>query len=312
MIVMPEKMDFSEKRFYTILYGPPGIGKTTLALSAPKPLLVDLDNGISRVAPQHRTPTVVCQTYEEMRRDITPGNLAGFETVVIDTGGNLVTYLKDWAMRVKGAVDKRGEFNSLKGFGLVKQEVSSFLEYITKVLQKNLVIVFHSQEEKDKDGSITQRITCEGSFRNTVWTPCDFGGYCQVIGGERVISFTPTQEYFAKGTQGIKGQYVVPVLGENTKNDFLANLFAASREEIQRDAQMFEARREEYNAVMSAVREILDKVVDAASANAACDTIKHLAHVLTSKKESSSLLMSKAGELGIKWTKEGFVPKEAT
>lgn len=64
MIVMPEKMDFSEKRFYTILYGPPGIGKTTLALSAPKPLLVDLDNGISRVAPQHRTPTVVCQTYE--------------------------------------------------------------------------------------------------------------------------------------------------------------------------------------------------------------------------------------------------------
>lgn len=139
-----------------------------------------------------------------MRRDITPGNLAGFETVVIDTGGNLVTYLKDWAMRVKGAVDKRGEFNSLKGFGLVKQEVSSFLEYITKVLQKNLVIVFHSQEEKDKDGSITQRITCEGSFRNTVWTPCDFGGYCQVIGASESSRLPRPRNILQRGRRALR------------------------------------------------------------------------------------------------------------
>jgi len=31
MIVMPESMDFSQQRFSAIVYGSPGVGKTTLA-----------------------------------------------------------------------------------------------------------------------------------------------------------------------------------------------------------------------------------------------------------------------------------------
>lgn len=49
MIVKPEEMDFSGRKIAMIVAGVPGIGKTTLALSAPKPLLIDLDDGVSRV-----------------------------------------------------------------------------------------------------------------------------------------------------------------------------------------------------------------------------------------------------------------------
>lgn len=63
MIKQPEEMTFSDKTFSMILYGSPGVGKTTLALSAPDPIIIDFDRGISRVKAQHRKPTIVCDTY---------------------------------------------------------------------------------------------------------------------------------------------------------------------------------------------------------------------------------------------------------
>ena len=36
------------------IYGCPGSGKSTLALSAPKPLLIDTDGGVSRVQAEYR------------------------------------------------------------------------------------------------------------------------------------------------------------------------------------------------------------------------------------------------------------------
>lgn len=41
-----------------LIYGQPGMGKTTMALSAPDPLLIDCDNGVQRVNPAHISDTV--------------------------------------------------------------------------------------------------------------------------------------------------------------------------------------------------------------------------------------------------------------
>lgn len=63
MIVQPEKMTFDNKKFSMILYGSPGVGKTTLALSAPAPIIIDFDRGMSRVKAQHRKAAIFCDTY---------------------------------------------------------------------------------------------------------------------------------------------------------------------------------------------------------------------------------------------------------
>lgn len=168
-IVKPEKMNFENQKFSAIVYGSPGVGKTTLACSAPSPVLIDFDRGVSRVRADHRCPTIICETYEEVLQDIHSPEMAEFETVIIDTGGSFVTFLKDWAMRTKpGALTKSGDFNGPKGFGFVKSEFANFVNIIKTVLNKNVIFIFHTDEKADKDGNPIQRLVCEGSVKNTV------------------------------------------------------------------------------------------------------------------------------------------------
>lgn len=312
MIVTPENMNFSDKKFSMIIYGSPGVGKTTLALSAPDPVLLDFDRGISRVNAAHRKPTSFVSSYKEVLADLASPAMKDFQTVIIDTGGSLVTFLKDWAMEEKGAKTKSGEFNGLKGFGFVKSEFASFTEDIKTRLNKNIIYVFHSNEEKDKDGNPIQRLVCEGSVRNSVWTPCDFGGYVQMIGMQRVICFTPEQEYFAKGCHGIKGKISIPELGPNDPNDFITRLFDQAKANIAAEAEALAPIKEQYERVMDTVRQMVDTVIDIETANRAAKDIPTLAHALTSKKEASALLNEKVKSLGLKYSASagGYVPKD--
>ncbi len=310
MIKQANELTFGDKKFSMILYGAPGVGKTTLALSAPNPVLIDFDKGVSRVKAYHRRLTIVCDTYEEVLNDIQATEIKDCETIIIDTGGSFVSYLQDYVMRENPAVNKqKNGAISLKGFGAVKQEFQRFTNMVRDVMNKNVIYVFHSDEQKDKDGNPQQRLLCEGAARNIVWQPCDFGGYVQMIGNTRVVTFTPTQEFFAKGCYGIEGQFNVPSIGPADKNEFLTNLFEKARANIEADNEAFAPLKEQYDATMIEVRKILDNIKTVDDANAAVASLPSLNHALTSKKEASALLSEKAKELGFTWDKasKGYV-----
>lgn len=303
-IVKPEQLDFSGKKFSMLIYGLPGVGKTTLALSAPKPLLLDFDRGISRVKANHRTASVQSATYEEVLNDLRSPEAKEFETIVVDTGGSFITFLQDWAIRTNPAQNqqKNGAI-SLKGFGAVKQEFIRFTNFVKDTLNKNLIYVFHSDEQKDKDGNPMQRIVAEGAAKNLVWMPCDFGGYIQMIGDERKISFTPSQEFNAKGSFGIEGTYNIPSITNNDKNVFLTTLFDLARHNIDEESKKEAPDKAQYEAIMAEVSAIVDAITTAEEATQAASYIPTLEHVLTSKKESSALLNQKCKKLGLKWDK---------
>lgn len=311
MIAKPEAMTFDNKKFSVLLYGSPGVGKTTLALSAPDPIIIDFDRGMSRVKAQHRKTAIFCDTYEEVLTDLASPEIKDFQTIIVDTGGSFVSFLQDWAMRSNPAQNKqKNGAISLKGFGAVKSEFVRFTNYVKDVLNKNIVYVFHSQEQADKDGNTQQRLMCEGAAKNIVWTPCDFGGFIQMIGDKRVISFAPEQEYFAKGCHGINGKYNIPQLGMNDANDFLTKIFETAKANIAAEDEAFAPIREQYKDVMEQVTVIINGVTDAESANAAVATIPGMNHALTSKREASAMLKAKADSLGLKYTKDGYVPKD--
>ena len=317
MIQHGYEMDFTKQNFGVILYGAPGIGKTTLALSdgvnGADTLVLDLERGIGRTKPVHRMSAVVltAENYEEVKAVLDTPEAAKAKNIVIDTCGALVDYIKDWTFRTKPAArTKTGEWNGLKGFGFVKSELDSFTSRIKNVLHKNIIYIFHCDEKADKDGNPVQRLRCEGAFRNTVWTGIDFGGYIQMLGNQRTACFSPEQEFFAKGCHGIEGQIPIPSLVPGTKNDFLKRIFDTARKNMQAEQDELGPMMEQYEKVMDVIRTAIAAIQNAEDANNVARSIPDMQHSLTSKAEASSMLKEKTKSLGLQWsaTANGYVP----
>ena len=298
-ILQPHEMDFKNKNFSMIIAGSPGVGKTTLAMSAPNPVLFDFDKGVSRVRAQHRKATAVVATYEELLADMESEAIKKSDTLVVDTGGSFITYLHDWAERK----DARLKKNKLQRFGVVKDEFNHFTSRLQHALNKNIIYIFHTVEEKKGD-IITQRLLCEGSARNSVWQPCDLGAYFYIEGGQRKLGFTPTEEYFAKGCYGIAGIRNVPTLTEKKENNFLTKLFDEAREDIEAEGEVFVELRGVYDKAMGSARAIIDGISDDTTANKCIADFKVIEHALTSEKEAGALFKAKVAELGLVWNKE--------
>ncbi len=317
MIQHGYEMDFTNQNFGVILYGAPGIGKTTLAMSdgvnGADTLVLDLERGIGRTKPVHRMSAMVltAENFEEVKAVLDTPEAAKAKNIVIDTCGALVDYIKDWAFRTKqDARTKNGTWNNMKGFGYVKAEIESFTNRIKNVMHKNIIYIFHCDEKADKDGNPVQRLRCEGSFRNTVWTGIDFGAYVQMIGNQRMACFSPEQEYFAKGCHGIEGQFPIPALVPGAKNDFLKWMFDTARKNMQAEQDELGPIMAQYEKAMETIRMTIDTVVDADTANIAAKGIPNIEHALTSKAEASAMLKEKTKQLGLRWSAAagGYVP----
>ena len=302
MIRNPNEIQEGAKKIRMLIAGYPGIGKSTLALSAPRPLHIDVDFGIDRIEPRYRKPYIQPKSYDEILEDLTPLNVKDFDTLVFDTGGKLISLMSQLAIKKDVKYGQRDGSLSLKGYGFIGREFQRLMDYCFYELDKHIVVVFHVIEEKDGDNT-RLRIKVEGQTKNNVWEPMDLGGFVEIQGNNRTIGFSNCERYFAKGTRGIHGVWQVPELGPDKPNDFLTRLFAQynalSAAEVAQNAEEQEA----YEAAMAEGREIVAGITDADSANAAMSKIKAVNHALTSKKEVNAAFNAKIKELGLFYDK---------
>ncbi len=173
--------------------------------------------------------------------DIKSAEFAKYKTAIIDTTGAFIELLKDWAMRNNPSACKKGGGISIQGYGIVKSEFLRFSSELKKT--HNVIYIFHTTKDKDKDGNIIYDLMCEGAARETVWQPADLGAYYQIIGNDRYLCFSPTQEYSAKSSYGIKGMIKVPELAEGEPNTFLTRLFEQVKENIAAENEAFNATK---------------------------------------------------------------------
>lgn len=298
MIKTTTEMDFTGRNFTVIVAGAPGLGKTTLALSAPNPLLFDLDNGIARVRAEHRKMTSVCETYEELLSDMKSEEYKNAATIVLDTGGSLVQMMQPWAktQEPKAARDGRAMF------GVIKREFDR-LTWQIRQDGKNVVIVFHTTEVQKGDVTVT-RLSCEGSAKDIVWTPADFGGTMFQRGKKRIICFAPTEEAFGKGCFGIHGEYEVPELAPGMPNTFLTDLFEQARKNIADEQEKFSKDKKIYDEAVREGTLCIDSVKCADDATACVARLREITHALTSKAELSGKLQNKVNALKLRWDKQ--------
>ena len=200
------------------IVGVPGIGKTTLALSAPNPLLLDTDNGIHRVQSEYRADCVQVKSYQDIL-DVLEEDLSDYKTIVIDTLGELVNFmLKYFADKDKSLITRGGTYN-IKIWGLVKTEFEN-LKLKLQLLNKHLIFVSHAKEERDGENKI-YRMNVAGSTPDILNGVLDFLGFCEVVGKTRSISFTPSARFYAKNSIELNDYLEIPQLKTGDKNDFL-------------------------------------------------------------------------------------------
>lgn len=302
MIRNPNDLHDGEKKIRMLIAGYPGIGKSTLALSAPNPLHIDVDFGIDRIEPRYRKPYIQPKSYDEILEDLTPINLQDFDTLVFDTGGKLISLMSLWAIKKDPKYGQRDGSLSLKGYGFVGKEFVRLMDYCFYELDKHIVIVFHATEEKDGDNT-RLRIKVEGQTKNNVWEPMDLGGFVEMYGKDRTIGFSNCERYFAKGTRGISGILKIPALGPTSPNDFLTKLFAEYNAKAAAEVEQNTADQAAYDAAMNAGRSIIAEIKDADTANAAMPKYQAITHALTSSKELGVLWNKKVKECGLFYDK---------
>ena len=316
MIVKPETMTFADKKIRMLIAGFPGIGKTTLALSSPKPLYIDVDlsaERINRDVLNMAAGVTQPRDYEELRRDLGIGcsgielqnikdNLSEFETIVIDTGGKLLTIMGQYGKKIEPKYGQRDGSLSLKGYGWLGKEFQRFLDHCIYELDKHIVIIFHTVEDKDGDDT-KLRIKAEGSSKNSVWEVMDLGGFMEMRGNQRTIGFSNCERYYAKGTRGINGVMSIPELTPGAPNNFLAKLFAEYNAVSAKEPEKAATEKAAYEAAMTQARAIIDGMNDVDTVNASISSFKAIPHALTSGKEAGVLWNNKVKALGLMFDK---------
>ena len=301
-IVKASDLDFSNKKIKMIIAGYAGIGKSTLALSAPKPLLFDADEGIDRVEAKFRKDTVILDKgYEGLLYDLDNQNFDNYGTFIFDTGGKLLDLMKPYVIKKEPKNGQRDGSLTIKGWGAIKQEWKRFTDKVSN-MGKHIIYIFHTVEERD--GDITKlRIAIEGSAKNKIWESMDLGGFVEMQGKNRTIGFSNCERYYAKATHGIKGIYQIPKHVEDVENDFLTTLFDTVITDLQKSSKAFSEDKEIYDNAMN-MKVFVDSCVDLEQINKIMQNLKDMVHALTSERELKNHLVAKAKELGFKYDKD--------
>jgi hypothetical protein len=291
-----------QTKIKALFYGQPGMGKTTLALSAPKPLLLDFDGGVHRVNYGHQVPTVQITKWEDCE-EVMKEDLKEFETLVIDTGSRMLDYMADFIIRKNPKMGRSNGALTLQGFGERKGMFRQFCR-TAMLMNKHLIFVAHRETQKNND-EIRYVPLFGGSSYDDLVTDLDLVGYLEAVGKKRTLTFDPTDRNDGKNTCNLPSTMELPLSvdkdGKALKNTFLIdaviNPYVANLQSRVKTAGEFEK-------VMDELKEAIEQITDEMSANDLISRIDSFTHVGNSKAMAGQLISKKAKSLGLTLNKD--------
>ena len=284
----------------SLIYGQPGLGKTTLALSAPLPLMLDFDRGTHRVRSEHLADTVQITSWNDIDA-VMKEDLSRYQTLIIDTVGKMLDYISAQVIKENPKMGRSDGSLTLQGFGVRKMKFLSFLRQ-AMILRKHVVFVAHEREERDNDSRFV-RPDVGGSSGSDLIKELDLVGYMEAIGKQRTVSFDPSDKYYAKNTCHLDPQMIVPELKEGQRNDFLSHVFLKYEDAL----EMRKQNANKYRDILIEIDGIIDNVTTAEDANQVITWVQSKQHIWDSKLYASAKLRDKAKELRLTLQKGKYV-----
>jgi len=296
-----------ETKIKALIYGQPGIGKSTVALSTPKPVLLDFDKGVHRVNPEHQTETLQVESWDDVIEVMNDGSLNQFETIVIDTASKMLDCMSLYLIAKNPKLGKSNGALSLQGYGERKAEFNSFIKKINS-LGKHLIFVAHEKEEKNNEVKEV-RPEVGGSSGTDLYKDLDLIGYMEQIGSQKTISFSPTEKYYAKNACGLTEVINVPIL----KNGDTNNFFTRSIIDLYKsNLELRKGKVESYNDLINVAVNKVEHIVNAETANEVVNWAKtYEYHIWSSKIVISKMINDKCKELNLSLNVKSKVYEDA-
>lgn len=238
------------------LYSQPGLGKTSLAFTASKPLLLDFDKGAHRAV--DRKDTVQVSDWRDVAA-ITASDVAGYDTIIIDTVGKALDVLAQDIIRGNSRLSHGGAL-SQQGWGQLGVRFSAFLKLL-RGFGKDVVLIAHMDEQKDGD-AIKERLKISGGSKDLVLTDSDVIARISIIAKQRYLVFSPTETAFGKDPAAL-GEVAVPSADAPEYAECLAGIIRQIKERLN---DMSEAQLEHKQEV-DWFAESLPKIKDAEGLN---------------------------------------------
>jgi len=172
------------------IYSMGGVGKTTLATTAPKPIFIDAENGTKALGARGiDVPVINVSSWLEVQESWKMLKDSEYETIVIDPIGNFLDLLID---QIKAG----GDMN-LKKWGEAKNKMKIFITTV-KNSGKNVIFVAHEKEERDDD-QVLRRPRLDANLWGELVNMCDVVGHLRVDSdGKRSLRVQPEPKYYAK------------------------------------------------------------------------------------------------------------------
>jgi hypothetical protein len=126
------------------IYGPEGVGKSTLAAQFPSPLFLDCERGTDQLD----VARVEVKDWALIKRAI-GDSLIGYQTLVFDTIDWAVDYLTQ-DICAKNKQPSIESFGYGKGFTILEEEFAAFMRQLDAVIDRGINVVFlaHSKVRK--------------------------------------------------------------------------------------------------------------------------------------------------------------------
>jgi hypothetical protein len=209
------------------VYAAPSHGKTSLAFTAEKALLLDFDKGSYRAA--KRGDAVQVATWADVG-GMTAEDLAPYSTIVVDTAGRALDALAQDIIANNPKAGRSDGSLSLQGFGTLKGRFAQWQAFL-RSLGKDLVLICHMDEQRNGDETL-ERIDAQGASKNEIYKSSD--AMCRIrldARDGRYLDFDPHQGGFGKNPASLPK---IPFPNPAQVPDTLAKVIAQIKDSINR------------------------------------------------------------------------------